>query len=41
VWVRIWSKDLDERKGKVLVKIWKEKEKAKRAKEKKNMEERR
>jgi len=34
-----WSEDLDERKGEVLVRIWKEKEKAKRAKEERNMEE--
>jgi len=39
VWDRIWSEDLDERKGEVLVKIWKGKEKTKRAKEKKNIEE--
>jgi len=38
VWDRIWSEYLDERKGEVLVRIWKEKEKAKKAKEEKNME---
>jgi len=38
VWDRIWSEDLDKRKGEVLVRIWKGKEKAKRVKEEKNME---
>jgi len=38
VWDKIWSEDLDERKGEVLVRIWKGKEKAKRVKEEKNME---
>jgi len=42
VWDRIWSENLDyEKKGEMLVKIWKGKEKAKRAKEKKNIEENR
>jgi len=27
IWDRIWSEDLDEEKGEVLVKIWKAKEK--------------
>jgi len=32
VWDRIWSENLDERKGEVLVKIWKGKERAKKRK---------
>jgi len=33
VWKKIWSEDLDAKKRKVLVRIWKGKEKIKRAKE--------
>jgi len=40
VWERIWSEDLNERKEEVLVRIWKEKENAKRAKENRNIEKR-
>jgi len=41
VWEKIWSEDLDKKKGEVLVRIWKEKEKIKRVKEDRNIEENR
>jgi len=30
IWKRIWSEDLDERKGEILVRLWKSKEIKKR-----------
>jgi len=33
IWDKVWSEDLDERKGELLVKIWKEKEKIRRKRE--------
>jgi len=30
IWKRVWSEDLDERKGEVLVRLWKRKERTKR-----------
>jgi len=33
MWEKIWNDDLDARKGEVLIRIWKGKEKIKRAKE--------
>jgi len=41
IWKRIWSEDLNERKGELLVRIWKIKEKLKRKKWDRNLEERR
>jgi len=40
IWKRIWSEDLDEKKGEILKRIWKTKEKVKRREEEENLEER-
>jgi len=40
IWKKIWSEDLDDRKGELLVRIWKEKEKLKRTKRNRNSVER-
>jgi len=41
IWERIWSENLDEKKEEILVRIWKTKEKIKKRKEERNLEERR
>jgi len=33
IWEKVWSEDLDERKGEILVKIWKASEEIERRKE--------